>query len=102
LHPKVFRPHGDGTGGQEILPKRRVRQDVGVRPTNAEAPDLDGYARAAALATGLTIDDAWWPGVVRHLGVLIERAASLECNDDNDSDNDNVALPDDPAPVFTP
>ncbi|MDQ1356273.1 MAG: 1-carboxybiuret hydrolase subunit AtzG-like [Acidimicrobiaceae bacterium] len=72
-----------------------------MRSTNAEAPDLDGYARAAALAAGLTIDGAWWPGVVRHLGVLLERAASLECNDDDD-DNDNVSLPDDPAPVFTP
>jgi hypothetical protein len=34
--------------------------------------------------------------------VLIERAASLECNDTDDKDNDNVSLPDDPAPVFTP
>ena len=69
-----------------------------MRPTNAEDSDPDDYARAAARAAGLTIDDAWWPGVVRHLGVLIDRAASLECN----GDDDNVSLPDDPAPVFTP
>jgi hypothetical protein len=36
---------------------------------------LEAYARAAARQSGLTIDDAWWPAVVRHLGVLFDRAA---------------------------
>jgi hypothetical protein len=37
--------------------------------------ELETYARAAARLTGLTIDEAWWPGVARHLGVLLDRAA---------------------------
>jgi hypothetical protein len=83
--------------GLEILPKPRFRQDVLVRNPTPEDPDLDGYARAAALAAGLSIDDAWWPGVVRHLGVLMARAASLEPNDIRDA-----PLPADSAAVFTP
>ena len=53
---------------------------------------LDAYTHSAATLAGLTIDDAWWPAVVRHLGVLLDRAASLE----------NFELPHDPAPVFHP
>jgi hypothetical protein len=56
-------------------------------------PDVERYARAAAGAAGLEVDDAWWPAVIRHLEVLLARAASLE---------DVVGLPDDPAPVFRP
>jgi hypothetical protein len=52
------------------------------------------YARAAAQAAGLQIDDAWWPAVERHLSVLLARAGSLE--------NQAITLPDDPAPVFRP
>jgi hypothetical protein len=40
--------------------------------------ELDTYARAAARLGRLEIDDAWWPGVLRHLGVLIANAALVE------------------------
>lgn len=63
-------------------------------PVNDDAAVVERYARGAAHAAGITVDDAWWPGVVRHLGVLLERAASLDVN--------GVDLPDDPAPVFAP
>ncbi len=69
-------------------------------PADATVPEprpraaLEAYARAAALLWGLEIDDAWWPGVLHHLDVLIERSASLE--------DGPVSLPDDPAPVFHP
>ncbi|MDQ1392676.1 MAG: 1-carboxybiuret hydrolase subunit AtzG-like [Acidimicrobiaceae bacterium] len=65
-----------------------------MRPSDTEDP-VDRYARAAALAAGLTIDDTWWPSIVRHLGVLLARAASLEAQGD-------PTPPADPAPVFTP
>lgn len=61
-------------------------------PLNDDEPDVEGYARTAARLAGLVIDDSWWPAVVRHLGVLLERAASLE----------TVPLPADPGPVFRP
>ncbi|MDQ6617547.1 MAG: DUF4089 domain-containing protein [Actinomycetota bacterium] len=60
--------------------------------TADDAAELERYARAAALAAGLPIDDNWWPAVVRHLGVILTRAASLE----------SIDLPDDPGPVFEP
>jgi hypothetical protein len=66
-----------------------------VPPSAALSPDdLERYARAAAAVAGLRIDDAWWPAVVRHLDVLVTRAASLE--------GPGIHLPDDPAPVFLP
>ncbi|MEA2297854.1 MAG: 1-carboxybiuret hydrolase subunit AtzG-like [Solirubrobacteraceae bacterium] len=37
--------------------------------------ELDTYARAAARLGALEIEDAWWPGVLRHLAGLFERAA---------------------------
>ncbi|HEX3874632.1 MAG TPA: AtzG-like protein [Solirubrobacteraceae bacterium] len=40
--------------------------------------ELDTYARAAARLGRLEIDDAWWPGVLRHLGVLCDNAALVE------------------------
>jgi hypothetical protein len=40
--------------------------------------DLETYARAAARVSDLEIEDAWWPGVLRHLGVLFDRAALVE------------------------
>jgi hypothetical protein len=43
--------------------------------------ELDTYARAAARLSRLEIDDAWWPGVRRHLGVLFDRAALFEAVD---------------------
>lgn len=39
---------------------------------------FDSYARAAAGLGGLEIDEAWWPGVLRHLAVLFEGAALVE------------------------
>jgi 1-carboxybiuret hydrolase subunit AtzG-like protein len=42
---------------------------------------LDTYARAAARLAGLEIDDAWWPGVERHLTVLLDNAALVEAVD---------------------
>jgi hypothetical protein len=43
--------------------------------------ELDTYARAAARLSRLEIDDVWWPGVRRHLGVLFDRAALFEAVD---------------------
>ncbi len=43
--------------------------------------ELDGYARAAARLAGLEIDEAWWPGVLLHLGVLLDNAALVEAID---------------------
>jgi hypothetical protein len=59
-----------------------------------EPSDLDQYARAAARVMGLGIHDAWWPGVLLHLGTLLEHAAVLEAADID------WTLP--PAPVFEP
>ena len=56
--------------------------------------DLEDYARSAALAAGLEIDDAWWPTVVRHLGMLMEATESVETNE--------APLPAEPAPEFRP
>jgi hypothetical protein len=39
--------------------------------------DLEGFARAAATLADLEIDEAWWPAVVRHLDVLVERASEV-------------------------
>jgi len=66
-----------------------------VVPTpEPNAGDVARYARAAARLAGLTVDDAWWPSVIRHLTVLLERAGSLEA--------EGIELPDDPGPVFQP
>jgi hypothetical protein len=70
-------------------PPRGSGRIGGVRPD-----DLEDYARSAARAAGLEIDEAWWPTVVRHLGALMKRAESLE--------RDEVPLPDEPAPEFRP
>ena len=43
--------------------------------------ELEAYARASARLGGLEIADAWWPAVVRHLGVLVDRAALVEATD---------------------
>jgi len=40
--------------------------------------ELDTYARAAAGLAGLEIREAWWPGVRRHLKVLLDNAALVE------------------------
>jgi hypothetical protein len=40
--------------------------------------ELETYARAAARLGGIEVDEAWWPGVVRHLGVLVDNAALVE------------------------
>jgi hypothetical protein len=40
--------------------------------------ELEAYARACARLSDLEIEDAWWPAVVRHLGVLVDRAAVVE------------------------
>jgi hypothetical protein len=40
--------------------------------------ELDTYARAAARLGRLEVDDAWWPGVLRHLDVLLANAALVE------------------------
>jgi hypothetical protein len=39
---------------------------------------LDTYARAAARLARLEVDEAWWPGVLRHLAVLCDNAALVE------------------------
>jgi hypothetical protein len=53
-----------------------------VRPLRRPAVDeLETYARAAAQLLDLEIEEAWWPGVVRHLGVLRENAARVEAVD---------------------
>lgn len=43
--------------------------------------ELETYARAAAALNELEIDDAWWPGVLRHVGVLFDRAALVAAVD---------------------
>ncbi len=43
--------------------------------------ELDKYARAAAGLAGLEIEEAWWPGVLRHLKVLVDNAALVEAID---------------------
>jgi hypothetical protein len=43
--------------------------------------DLDTYARAAAHLSGLEIEEGWWPGVLRHLAVLVDRIALVETVD---------------------
>jgi hypothetical protein len=43
--------------------------------------ELETYARAAACVTDLEIEEVWWPGVVRHLAVLFDRAAVVEAID---------------------
>ncbi len=43
--------------------------------------ELDTYARSLARLRGLEIDDAWWPAVVRHLAVLLDRTALFEAVD---------------------
>ena len=43
--------------------------------------ELETYARAAAQLLGLKIEEAWWPGVVRHLRVLRDNAARVEAVD---------------------
>jgi transcriptional regulator with GAF, ATPase, and Fis domain len=59
-----------------------------------DVSEIEHYARAAGAAAGLAIDEAWWPGVVRHLEAILERAASLE--------GGPVDLPEDTAAVFHP
>lgn len=65
-----------------------------VPDQDVPAPDVEAYARAAASALGVTIDEAWWDGVTRHLKVMLSRLATLE--------SFPVELPDDIAPVFQP
>jgi len=43
--------------------------------------ELDTYARAAARLASLEIEEAWWPGVLRHLRVLCDNAAMVEAID---------------------
>jgi hypothetical protein len=47
-----------------------------VTSTSAELVEM--HARALAALAGLTIEDAWWPAVLRHLGVLVEQAGLVE------------------------
>jgi len=63
-------------------------------PPSEDRAGVERYARAAAAEAGLTIEEGWWPSVVGHLGMLLDRAASLE--------GATADLPDDPAPVFWP
>ncbi len=63
-------------------------------PDPIDPSDLESYARAAARAAGLPIEDAWWPDVIRHLGGMLSRAAAIE--------SVGIDLPEDPAPVFQP
>jgi hypothetical protein len=66
-----------------------------LAPDAASVPtEVEAFARAAAAALGLAIDDEWWPGVVRHLGVMLSRAAAVECF--------HLELPEDAAPVYLP
>jgi len=39
---------------------------------------IDAHARAAARLAGLTIEEAWWPGVVGHLTILLDQARLVE------------------------
>ncbi len=43
--------------------------------------ELETYARAAARLSDLEVEAAWWPGVVRHLAVLLDRAAVVDAFD---------------------
>jgi hypothetical protein len=43
--------------------------------------ELETYARAAARLSDLEVEAAWWPGVVRHLAVLLDRAALVDAFD---------------------
>jgi len=61
---------------------------------SVEPAEVESYARAAAAMVGITIDDDWWPGVVRHLTVMLDRAASVEAV------GPEGRMPADPAPVF--
>jgi hypothetical protein len=45
--------------------------------------ELETYARATARVTDLEIEEVWWPGVVRHLAVLFDRAALVDAVDMN-------------------
>ena len=56
--------------------------------------EFEPYARAAAAAAGLNVDEAWWPEVLGHLAGLLAAVASVE--------EMAARLPDDPAPVFCP
>ncbi|MGH9126405.1 MAG: AtzG-like protein [Acidimicrobiales bacterium] len=61
----------------------------------APGPDeREAYARAAAAAAGLTIEEAWWPAVLGHLAGLLAAAASVG--------EVTEGLKDEPAPVFRP
>lgn len=75
---------------RETAWKRSVRQDGRVATEN----ELQQYARAAAAMAGLAIDEAWWPGVIGHLGALMHRVESLASAE--------LELPEDLGPVFQP
>jgi hypothetical protein len=55
--------------------------------------ELEAYARASARLSDLEIADAWWPAVVRHLGVLFDRAALVEATDLATTEPDVPAAP---------
>lgn len=57
--------------------------------------DPDALIEAAAAQIGLTIADAYRPGVRRFLGIAAEMAATL---DDVELDNAEAAL----APIYSP
>jgi hypothetical protein len=70
------------TGGPSFPAPRLYTVVSTTRILRRPAVDqLETYARAAASLTGLPIDEAWWPGVVRHLGVLCDRAALVAAVD---------------------
>jgi hypothetical protein len=59
--------------------------DDGVTPA-ARTPtppreDVESYARGAARLRGLSIDEAWWPGVLRHLTLLLDLGDDVESHD---------------------
>ncbi len=65
------------------------------RKTDPTSPEpIEAHARAAARLAGLTIEEAWWPGVIAHLRVLIEQARLVERH----RGTDRTA----PAPTFEP
>ena len=39
---------------------------------------LEGVTRATAALTGLSIEAAWWPGVLAHLSRMVELGEALE------------------------